>query len=403
MVRKMFLMGLFALVFLHSPLHSQEEQRVFAPFVSQLEAEIRNNLIRLSWKDAQDIRGPVYVYRSQAPFPVNSAMLSIPVEVPYGTGSYLDEADNPGTIYYFVVASDEWGRKYTLSIPYTNTISIVLGPEHVPLYDLPNNPAAGAVPGTGSSAAVSRYIEGLSASIDEGKVILSFSGADSRKNIILYRSLNPIQRAEDLLSALIIQQKFSSPFIDYPVPGIPYYYAVIYEEELSTGLVAIRPGYNATSRAVTIPQAASAVPSSRTMPLPRMNTANTAGTSTASLGSDAANAASSLESRERNSQAVSEVFPEDLQMEDAGEEQALRSIVQGYFILQDWEKAEEAFRRFLDLPRAERSRAKASFYLGQVYYFQGKSREALFLFLDAQKLFPSESNRWIQAVLSSGS
>jgi hypothetical protein len=389
MVRKMFLMGLFALA-LSSPLIHSQEQRIFAPFVSQLDVELRNNLIRLSWRDAEDIQGPVYVYRSETPFPGTTAALPIPVEVPYGTGFYLDEADQPGAIYYFVVASDEWGRKYPLSIPYTNTLSITVEPENVPGY-VPSNPAAGPV----SVPA----IEGLSAHIEDGKVILSFSRGDSRKNLILYRSLNPIRRQEDLLTALIIQQKLSSPFIDYPLPGIPYYYAVIYEEELSTGLVAIRSGYNATSNAVTIPKDSSHPLSSREIPLPRINLSNTAG-APAALGPEASRAAASIERRSgKNPIQITELFPEDLEKGAAGEEYQLRIIVQGYFSLQDWEKAEEEFLRFLDLPRTERIQAKAHFYLGQVYYFQNKSREALFHFLDAQELYPGESNRWIQAVL----
>jgi tetratricopeptide (TPR) repeat protein len=387
----MFLVGLFVLV-LYSPLISQEQQ-VFAPFVSQLDVEVRNNLIRLSWKDAQDIQGPVYVYRSETPFPGTSAALPLPAEIPYGTGSYLDEADKPGAIYYFVVASDEWGRKYTLSIPYVNTLSIIIEPENVPGYVPPNLTPTAAGPAVGST------VEGLSTQIEEGKVILTFSGIDSRKNLILYRSLNPIRRQEDLLTALIIQQKLSSPFIDYPVPGIPYYYAVIYEDELSTGLVTIRPGYNATSAAVKIPQDGSHPLSSREMPLPRINLSTTDG-APASLGPEASRAAASIERRSgKNSIQITELFPEDLEKGAAGEEYQLRSIVQGYFSLQDWEKAEEEFLRFLDLPRTERSQAKAHFYLGQAYYFQDKSREALFHFLDAQGLYPGESNRWIQAVL----
>jgi TolA-binding protein len=131
-----------------------------------------------------------------------------------------------------------------------------------------------------------------------------------------------------------------------------------------------------------------------------MNTSNTAASSPASLGPEAATAAASLKPRNgKGSIQICELLPEDLEKGATGEEYQLRSIVQGYFALQDWDKAGEEFRRFLDLPRTERSRAKAHFYLGQVYYFQDKPKEALFQFLDSQTLYPSESNRWIQAVL----
>ena len=403
MVRKTILAGIlaFALVFA-GQIGAQEgaaETGVFAPFVSQLEGEIRNNLIRLSWRDSQDTRGPVYIYRSEIPFSALAA-LPIPDEVAYGVGSYLDEAEKPGILYYFVAASDEWGQKYTLPIPSSNTTSITVGAENVPA-------SVTVRPGRGGQSQPERIperitatpgIEGIRARVEDDRVIISFSGADSVKNLLLYRSMNPIRRQEDLLSALIIRQKVISPVIDYPLPGISYYYALVYEEDLNTGLSNIRPGYNATDAV----QISSAPAGSRSMPLPAFGSLSPQPGQN-DLSSDAAQAVAALRRmegwNERTVKTAITVFPEDLAKGGSGEEYQLRSIVQGYFSLKEWNKSEDELRRFLDLPRNKINQIKARFYLGQVYYFQGKPREALMEFLQARGNFPEETNPWIQAVL----
>ncbi|MDR2211583.1 MAG: hypothetical protein LBO65_09005 [Spirochaetaceae bacterium] len=419
MVQKNSLPVFFVVLFvLSSPAESQEtssgggDAGVFAPFVSQLEAEVRNNFIRLSWKDSLNVKGPVYVYRSESPLSrLSAGSLPAPVEIPYGTESCLDEADKPGTLYYFAAASDEWGRKYFLSIPYTNTISVLIGPENVPGYVLPGPGNTPEEKGSGPSGAGRGEtpgipgIEALSAQVEEGRIVIRFSGEDSKKNLILYRSINPIRNQGDLLSASIIQQRTTSPFIDSPPPGISYYYAAVYEEDLVAGFGSIRPGYNATTGGVEIPPHTRPA-HSRTMPLPRINISGPRGSpdtpASVDLGPEAAGVVSSIGGGRRGpgpGNLEPAVFLEDLERDAAGEDYQLRSIVQGYFSLSQWEKAGAALRSFLELPRKVENQAKAHFYLGQVYYFQGKSREALFELLAAQDRYPVETKPWIQAVL----
>ena len=404
--RRLFFTWIFALSAILSG-HAQstgasigeiQENEVFAPFVSQLEGEIRNNLIRLSWKDARDIQGPVYVYRSDMPF---SAVLVLPppFEVPYGTGSYLDEAETPGILHYMVIASDQYGRKYILPILNTNTASITVAPENVPGYAERLN--QGARLATSAPNAPVPSIQGISVRTEEDRVIISFSGADREKNLLLYRSLSPITRQEDLLSALIIRQKASSPLIDYPLPGIKYYYALVYEEDLAAGLFSVRSGFNITG-AVQI--AGSERANSRNMPLPGLNLSAPLPEGFPGFISENPVPQDIIFSMERKSENTgkkeTEVFPEDLARGGSGDEYQLRLIVQGYFALKEWTKAAEEFRRFLELPRPKDQRARAQFYLGQVYYFQKKLREALFQFLLAQEQYSEDCNSWIQAVLA---
>jgi hypothetical protein len=389
------------------PCYSQDNG-IFAPFVSQLKAEIRNHFIGLSWQDSRDIKGPVYVYRSETPF-LNPSSLPVPLkEVSYGEGFDTDEAEKTGALYYFVVASDDWGYKYPLFLPNINMVSVSVSPEHVGIFG--TYPSSGGTSAStwppsqgGSAAAGSRpglpAIEGISARIEGAdRVLITFSGADSSKNVILYRSINPIRRPEDLLSAMIIRTNAKSPIVDYPLPGIPYYYAVVYEEEIGLGIFRLQSGSNVTA-AVEIPGSSISI-SSRTMPLPDLTLSPIQERSTLNT-EEAMRVESAITPRGNQSGAVPEamIFQEDLTRGTIGEDYQLRSVVQGSFSLKEWKNAEEEFRRFLELPRDKANRAKAHFYLGQAYYFQGKQREALLSFLDSQDMYPAETGFWIQMVL----
>ncbi|MDR0600351.1 MAG: hypothetical protein LBG84_09785 [Treponema sp.] len=394
-ILSLFLALFIPLLYAQTP----NSDEVFVPFVSRLAVEIRNNFIRLSWKDAQRIHGPVFIYRSETPFSTASAnALPVPVEVPYGAEAYLDEADKPGPLYYLVAASDQEGRKYNLPIPSMNIIGVVVGPENVPDYSGLDGESAGKYPlfPLGPSQ--------ISAKAEDDKVIVTFSTVESDKNLILYRSIRPIRRQEDLLSALIIQREVHSPFTDYPIPGIPYYYAVVYEEDLGNALV-IQSGRNATADPVEALSGKSrtGLPREiRAMPLPRMNLSPMPPSPPVSMGPEASRAAASIAPR-RNREVTPELeaqsFSEDLEEGAAGEDFQLHSIIRDAFSFREWKRAEEELRRFLEIKRSAQNQAKASFYLGQACYFQDKPREALFEFLKAREVYPEEVKPWIKAVL----
>jgi hypothetical protein len=247
-------------------------------------------------------------------------------------------------------------------------------------------------------------------------VVIRYRTVDGTKDTVLYRSVLPITQTADLLNAVIVQSGVKTPFTDYPVPGIPYYYAVVFEEELTTGQVGIFPGYNATITAAEIPPGRYRVglPDSReeirSMPLPQISLYTTlSGTNVVSdsppveLSAEAVRAVAGLGTPKKGSsrpEILSRVFAQDLEAPAGGEDYTLRSIVQGPFIKQDWNNSREELIRFLSLPRSETSETKARFYLGQSYYFSGQPREALFEFLMIQPYHPEETGIWIQATLA---
>ncbi|MDR3174713.1 MAG: hypothetical protein LBU19_10720 [Treponema sp.] len=374
--------------------------------VSDLEAVTRNNLVRLTWKDSSAAAGPVYIYRSSRPFDASTPMASFnvqrPVEVPYGVESYIDDVESSGRMYYFVAASSGAGDLHLQVIPRVNTLAVeVAGP--------PEAAAASPQPrGPGG-------IFGLEIREAGEGVVIRYQ-TNSGANTMLYRSVKPISHTTDLLSAVIVQSGLSSPFTDYPVPGIPYYYAVIFEDELRRGNVGIYPGYNAAIKPVEVRAERVGLPRAaelRPLPLPLMSLNYAVPgidnfpelRNPIPLGLNAAKALGSLiRSRETPVPPVraSRAFSQDMETENRGipaENLALRAIVQGPFARGDWETSRRDLDRYLSGHHSVISEARARFYRGQCLYFSGAWREAFYEFLLIRNYFPVEVNEWLNSCL----
>jgi hypothetical protein len=332
--------------------------------------------------------------------------------VPYGVESYIDEVENAGTAYYFIAASSETGQNgagsravvFNTVIPLNNTVMINT------TFQRSEAPAA-------ATGAAGQGIYALEAAVEGEGVTISYRVDDAYRNTILYRSVQPIQRTADLLKAVIVQSGIEPPFVDYPVPGISYYYAVIFEDELTRGSVGIFPGNNATVRAVEVSAGNGRVglPGAknelRSMPLPLMSLNYAVpGIDSFSelstpipLGLEAARAIAGI--RKPRPKAIPfkkpRAFSEDLdERADAWEEFGLRPIVQGPFIRHDWQSVKAELDRYLALSHSGLAEARARFYLGQGFYFSGEFREALFEFLMIKPGFFIETNEWIEATLT---
>jgi len=398
----LFLIVVFCVLVL--PLNAQDEgtsvpgTTVFAPFVSRLQGEVRNNLVRLSWVDSPDVRGPVHIYRSDRPFegtgPFHGARY---IEIPYGIQSFIDEIENPGTIHYFAAASDGMGRSYEIPIVFTNSISVVVTSAAAPAPAVSRPAAERVLPGEVSS---------MEAVVRGERVIITFTEGAGR-NVTLYRSSRPITRTQDLLGAAIIQTRIDSPYSDYPVPGIPYYYAVIAEDDLIRGAIEIIPGRNATRNPVEVLSGVTRDRDIRAMPLPQislqaavpgMNAYNET-PPPVQLSAEAAKALGSAPAQREVVLKKPRVFARDMEIAAAGDEHTLSSIVNGSFGAKNWGVARDELIRFLLLPRNPEITARARFYLGQCYYFLRQNREGLFEFLAVRDRYPAEAMDWIQASL----
>lgn len=351
------------------------------PHVSQIRAEVRNNLVRLTWTDSPDAWGPVFIFRSTRPFAGTVPVHIRPVVVEYGTQSFIDDTDGLENLYYFIAASDLSGRRFDVIIPRVNTTSL-----NEPVVQTPPAP----LPVIASPS--------LRVSQEGDRVIITYDSSALWGNVILYRSMQPIRQPHDLLNAVIVQSAFVSPFVDYPVPGITWYYAVLHENDISAGNIRIIPGVNATVSPVLI--AAEHIERSlRPIPLPEL-TLRTVPERTP-LRAETRDLIRNMQipPRVHSSERTPRIFWLDLQPPASGEESTLYQIVNDYFG-NNWERARDSLRLFLSLPRSNDVELRARFYLAQALYFTGSYREALLEFLSVRSHIPEEANIWINAALS---
>jgi hypothetical protein len=371
--------------------------------------------------------------------------------VPYGAESYIDRPTAPGPWYYFIAAADENKKRYDIMLPYSNTtgnpvtvsgitatapavkttetatpaVSDAAMAKAPVVRTSPEAPSATS-PKPAQAAPIStirktnqKRLSGISAKVQGDAVYVSVKADTPVDTVLVYRSAAPILGTADLLDAVIVlaASSISAPFVDYPVPGISYYYALIPEDELKAGQVFIERGTNSTIAAVEIPAGRYRVGlpgpprDIRAIPLPliSMDSALPDGSFAPTppavpipLSPAAAKALAEL-SRNVKLRPLPDrkprAFPQDLEIPAGGEEYALRSIVQGPFAKRDWTESAKQISRFLSLSRSPSSEARAHYYLGQAYFFLGQHREALFEFLLAQSQYYAEGQEWVDAIL----
>jgi hypothetical protein len=308
-------------------------------------------------------------------------------------------------LYYFVAASDTSGQRYDIILPRINSTS--LNP-----VQLQEEALASAEAEKSAETEPAQGISNLKANQDGERVIITFNRDGSRRNAILYRSMQPITRSQDLLNAVIVQSGIDSPFVDFPVPvpGLAWYYAVIYEDEIASGNMGIKPGTNATVTPVTVISEQPAERPLRPIPLPVLTLRNTIpesylmteipeqiplSTASAKMLND-----TKMPSKAPINLKRPRVFSVDLVAPTGGEESALFQIITEYFISFQWDTARVSLQHYLSLPRSKDIEARARFYLGQTLYYTGKYRESLMEFLSIRSLHLAEANKWIEAVLS---
>jgi hypothetical protein len=382
----------FFLVFLLSfAVYAAAQQSGVYPTVSQIRVEARNNLIRLTWVDSPDARGNVFIFRSVRPF-VGTIPANIrPITVRYGQQYYIDDTDDMVNIYYFIAASDTSGRRYDVIIPQTNSTYINLSQPQTPV----------VIPPVISAVEPAQNITGLTARQEGERIIITYEDADPGRNAILYRSTQPLRQPQDLLNANIVRSRITFPFMDFPVPGFLWYYAVVYEDEISTGSVRIWPGINATVSPVIISGIEAQRRTLRPIPLPIM-TLNDSADSFFLTDLPLRLPLTDVQGQQKPQLQLKtpRVFVIDLESPAGGEDSVLFQIVSDYFIKFDWEGTRDRVLHYLSLPRSREVEARARFYLAQSFYYTGNYREALFQFLTFRTFHSAEANSWIDAVLT---
>lgn len=267
--------------------------------------------------------------------------------------------------------------------------------------------------GTGS---LTTSLQRIEATVEDDRVVISFTPEQVETPYVLYRSTIPITTTRDILSAVIIQSGIqASPFIDYPIPGLPSYYALLEERAIREGRIELVPGKNSTIVPAEIPVGTGRIGLPplehplRNIPLPYIASLEYSKPGILLMG-----AVSPKPLTETTRQSLAALPPwtparlppkslriltPDREAPLSGEAYQLQQIVQEYVVKEKWDEALKALSNFLSLRRSADIEGRAHFYRGQAYYFKGEYEKALFAFLLAQTTYPRESGEWIQGVL----
>lgn len=382
---------------------------IFAPFVSSLSASTEQNKVTLTWKKAPAELYGYSIYRSSTPF--STATFSNAVRVGAVSGDetiYTDTPPDTRGYYYAVLGRDEDGSLYTLFIPYRN---ILMQPVSVSTTLTPDQ--------------IVTQITNLRASAEENSIELSFSSSRPNRPVIVYRSTGPINESPDLIPATAVTTLGSNEnnFVDFPLPGVPYYYAVFDAGATKSGRYTFIPGENTLQEPVEIGLSSTAAflprveESKRITPLPYLllNSGILTGSQierdlnysriTQELADDTLSVWKSISSRLSASGWQTPPPPPvllgiDTSRDLTGEDYQLSLIVASSFSSTDpdkvdWGMIEKQLAAFMSVRHSARATDRGHFYLGQVYYYQGKYSDSFFEFLMARDNYFIETQPWI--------
>ncbi len=401
---------------------------VFAPFISKLKATATDSSILLSWRNPSDLQARPLVYRYDEQIgPDNIEQARLVARLEPGTSNYVDTPLDNRPYYYAVLLEDEEGKIYRMFVPFRNRIF-----EPVRITVLP------------SEESLAARITGIRVAVLEDAIRITFRSSRSDRDLLLFRGGSPILDPDDLLEAFSPVQLGggTTSYLDFPIPGVEYYYAVIDAGLFKLGKRQLIAGQNTTVNPVAVPMEVerAALPASpypapeatprppseapspsipatgtvQSRPLPYLqlpsNPAEQGGRAAAvrySLPERVEELTPQTQAALQRLMATSplpgpprqevEILPEDRAAVGAGEYASLRRILQEHLAKGEFGAAEEKLQGFLDLRRSPPVEARAHFYLAQAYYFQGLFEEALLELVLAQDQLYAAVQPWLQS------
>jgi hypothetical protein len=214
-----------------------------------------------------------------------------------------------------------------------------------------------------------------------------------------------------------------APVLDYPVPGISYFYGVFPADALAEGDPRFEPGVTVTADEVRIPLTTTRVtlppfeggPRSRN-PLPFLRITRELDGAEEELPQNPASVRPAVPLDEETAAAVARVtealpegdserpeprvLPVDRSTAEKGPASALSTVATGAFAERRFEEAERLLENLLSTPLPPDVKARSHFYLAQSYYFTGRLRPAFLEFLLARDEYYLETRPFIDRILS---
>jgi hypothetical protein len=400
---------------------------VSVPSPTSIRASVKENLVILTWTDSPEFKGRYVVYRSDSAINTGNLLSAVRLgDITSGSQTYTDMPPNSKPYFYAVLPLANDGTPYKVFIPRGNITSIGISvgqaATDVPSTVVADKPSRAVTAQDSPSPASQAFISSISAKAKGDAIVISY-GVSPKSRLVLYRGTAPIVGVADLLDATLVTAftDMDGSFVDYPVPGVEYYYAILGEEDLKAGRIIITAGVNSLAHPVHVSAAAvssdfaETPPASRTPPLPYFLMEDGVSGDGAELPQDGGPPpARSLSSETEKAIATllakfpqvslvmpaTSVLPEELSAPSGGEDYALSLIVTDRIAAKDWTSAADQLRKYLSLNRGPRASARARFYLGEALTFTGSSRDAFFEFLSAREFYPVETKPWIEYVLS---
>lgn len=236
--------------------------------------------------------------------------------------------------------------------------------------------------------------------------------------LLVYRSSKPIGSSYDLLDADAVAElePEAAGWSDSVSNYSDYYYAVVAK---TGGRIydVILPSINATVTGVHLrlpvkPAVPADSPSAqekiyppgtmRETPLPYLDLLEQMDRTPRAMRQEARDAARSLAgttARKKQSNQEPYIFEEDLVSPDGGDDFLLFEILRTTFIQRKYGDAIAQLEKLLGTNRAQQVAARATFYLGESYYYSGDYKKAVMTFLSAYDDRPAVAKRWIDASL----
>lgn len=389
----LILAGLLAIA---SPSLAQEtpSSPAASPSPTRLRAAYRGAEVILSWESAVNAPGGYAIYRSSEAITGGSLVraLRIGFAAP-GDRSFADRPADRAAYFYAIFALDAGGSPFLSFEPGKNITA-----RAVAIEPSAENP-----------------IEGLIAGVDKDSIRLRYRVMPGLGRLVLYRGTSPFSDAASLLDAVLVSsfEDRDGVFVDYPVPGVDYWYALLPESELKAGRISFRSGSNATANSAKIPAGLYRLglpetpPLARTPPLPAFALApsddvNLAGRAQR-LSPETEKAIAAILAPYppvRNPLPSLVTLPEEKTPPTGGEDYALSLIVQGSLRRGDFSAAAEELQKYLSLNRGASAAARARFYLGESLAREGQYRDAFFEFLRARSNYAAETRPWIDYLIA---
>jgi hypothetical protein len=383
---------------------------VETPYVSQIKVGVRGSQIKITWKDSPDTPGTLLVYRSPLEItPETLPQATLAGMVSYGTEYFIDIPDQVGSYYYAVLIKTDTGKIYKELIPFRNkTVTPVRLESVATIEDL------------------AARITSITAQVVKDHIVVRFTPSRGDRELILYRSTLPILSVEQLSTATEVKRFPSreTEVTDYPVPGVPYYYAVVDAGLLEMKLPLLEKGNNVTATYVEIPLPVT-VPSDRNIlpPLPETSIRPTplpyyllmqsfeAGNplpppteygKPVPLPSTSQKILQDLVAPLPEPQfklPTPTILPSNKGATEQKEEQMIQAVLKGPFKNRNWKETLFQLDLLTRLPLSEGTRSEVYFYRGQAKFFLAQYRESAMDFLLASRHYFSETQPWLDAIL----